>query len=82
MHFQPKDETKREFHERVIRYVCAEFRKLPENTSRLSMDVDIWSNFMGDYTWASYSLSAEYEQYKRLAMNQDLSHTQVLLEAV
>ena len=37
---------------------------------------------MGDYTWASYSLSAEYEQYKRLAMNQDLSHTQVFLEAV
>ena len=82
MHCQPKDEPNREFDERVIHYFCAEFGKPPENTSGLSMKNDISKNFMNDCMRASFSISAEYEQYNRLAKNQELSHTQVLVEAV
>ena len=72
MHCQPKDEPKREYDERAIRYFCAELGKPPENTSGLSMKNDISKNLMNDCMWASFSVSAEYEQYKRLAMNQEL----------
>ena len=82
MHCQPKDEPKRQFDERVILYSCADFGKPPENTSDLTVKNDISKILMNDCMWASFSISAEYEQYKSLAMNQELSHTQVLVEAV
>ena len=43
-HVQPKDEAQREFHERVIRIVCAENGMLLENTSKFSVHTAVYAS--------------------------------------
>ena len=78
----PTNEVQKECRTCVIRYVCAQFGKSPDNISGFPVILLFWSKFLRDCMWATCWLSANYGQYRRLAMNRSFPHSQVLLEAV
>ena len=65
----------------VLHSICEKLGKDPQ-TFVFFLSIVIWNQFTSDCLWASFCLSKDHEELKRVATNRSFSRRQVLVQAV
>ena len=72
----------RNFYTMVLHSICAKFGKDPTDLRDLPLNFATRSQFTSDCLWASFWLSKDQEEFKRVAMIKSLPITQVFIQSV